>query len=279
MTDPLERWPLADRHDVRDELAAAYADDGRGYHDTLHLTEVLDRLDELAGAGTAFDATVARLAAWFHDAVYDGERDAEERSAVWAEQALEGTAYAAEVARLVRLTETHDPAPTTPPARRCATPTWRSWPPRATATTPTSPACAASTPTSATPTSPAAEPPCCRASPDASSCSTRPTGGGTGSPSPGGTSSGSSRLTTAGSPPAGASSRGRAAAGSPSPGWPRVTAAFVEASLSCAGAARHHAQAVSQVSPHSARSSPPSQAEVPTSGCQTLIEPVDEPVD
>jgi predicted metal-dependent HD superfamily phosphohydrolase len=111
MTDPLERWPLADRHDVRDEHAAAYADPGRGYHDTLHLTEVLDRLDELTGAGVSFDATLAALAAWFHDAVYDGERDAEERSAVWAEEALSGTAYAEEVARLVRLTETHDPGP------------------------------------------------------------------------------------------------------------------------------------------------------------------------
>ena len=109
MTHPLERWPLADRHDVRDALAAAYADPSRGYHDTRHLTEVLDRLDELAGAGVAFDPTVADLAAWFHDAVYDGERDAEERSAAWAEEALAGTPYAAEVARLVRLTETHDP--------------------------------------------------------------------------------------------------------------------------------------------------------------------------
>lgn len=111
MTDPLERWPLADRHDVRDELAAAYADPSRGYHDTRHLTEVLDRLDDLAAAGAAFDRVVAALAAWFHDAVYDGERDAEERSAVWAEEALAGTAYADEVARLVRLTETHDPVP------------------------------------------------------------------------------------------------------------------------------------------------------------------------
>ncbi len=109
MTDPLERWPLADL-DLRDALLAEYADPGRGYHDTLHLTEVLDRLDELSAAGVAFDATVAGLAAWFHDAVYDGERDAEERSAVWAEEALAGTPYAAEVARLVRLTETHDPA-------------------------------------------------------------------------------------------------------------------------------------------------------------------------
>jgi predicted metal-dependent HD superfamily phosphohydrolase len=111
MTDPLERWPLADRHDVRDALIAAYAEPSRGYHDTLHLTEVLDRLDELAAAGAGFDPSVAGLAAWFHDAVYDGERDAEERSAVWAEEALAGTAYAAEVARLVRLTETHDPGP------------------------------------------------------------------------------------------------------------------------------------------------------------------------
>jgi len=109
VTDPLERWPLADL-DLRDALLAEYADPGRGYHDTLHLTEVLDRLDELSAAGVGFDATVAALAAWFHDAVYDGERDAEERSAVWAEEALAGTPYADEVARLVRLTETHDPA-------------------------------------------------------------------------------------------------------------------------------------------------------------------------
>jgi predicted metal-dependent HD superfamily phosphohydrolase len=108
VTDPLERWPLADL-DLRDALLAEYADPGRGYHDTLHLTEVLDRLDELTAAGMAIDPTVAALAAWFHDAVYDGERDAEERSAVWAEEALAGTPYAAEVARLVRLTETHDP--------------------------------------------------------------------------------------------------------------------------------------------------------------------------
>jgi predicted metal-dependent HD superfamily phosphohydrolase len=109
MSDPLERWPLTGRHDLRDALLAAYADPGRGYHDTLHLTEVLDRLSELS-SGTPFDPTVVGLAAWFHDSVYDGERDAEERSAVWAEEALAGTPYAAEVARLVRLTETHDPA-------------------------------------------------------------------------------------------------------------------------------------------------------------------------
>ena len=93
-------------------MVAAYADPSRGYHDTRHLTEVLDRLDELAGNGAAYDATPVLLAAWFHDAVYDGERDAEERSAAWAEDALATAAPApivSEVARLVRLTETHTP--------------------------------------------------------------------------------------------------------------------------------------------------------------------------
>ena len=104
--------PYPDSPGVRDEVAAAYADPSRGYHDTRHLTEVLDRLDELAGNGAAYDATPVLLAAWFHDAVYDGERDAEERSAAWAEDALAAAAPAPvgrEVARLVRLTETHTP--------------------------------------------------------------------------------------------------------------------------------------------------------------------------
>jgi predicted metal-dependent HD superfamily phosphohydrolase len=110
--DPSDRWPLPDCPDVRDELVAAYADPSRGYHDTRHLSEVLDRLDELASNGAAYDATPVQLAAWFHDSVYDGERDAEERSAAWAEDALTAVAPApvvSEVVRLVRLTETHSP--------------------------------------------------------------------------------------------------------------------------------------------------------------------------
>ena len=110
--DLSDRWPLPDSAGLRDDLFAAYADASRGYHDTRHLTEVLTRLDELAEAGTAYDATPVLLAAWFHDAVYDGERDAEERSAAWAEDALTTLApspVVAEVARLVRLTETHQP--------------------------------------------------------------------------------------------------------------------------------------------------------------------------
>ena len=88
VTDLPARWPLVGDEAVRDDLLVAYADPARGYHDTRHLTEVLDRLDELADAGTSFDRVQVGLAAWFHDGVYDGQPDAEERSAVWAETAL-----------------------------------------------------------------------------------------------------------------------------------------------------------------------------------------------
>jgi predicted metal-dependent HD superfamily phosphohydrolase len=107
-----DRWPLAEGSEVRAALMEAYADPARGYHDALHLSEVLDRLDELSSAGVLFDDEPVRLAAWFHDAVYDGQPGAEERSAQWAASALAGLVSApvvVEVARLVRLTEEHAP--------------------------------------------------------------------------------------------------------------------------------------------------------------------------
>ena len=102
-----ERWPLPAATDTRDALLAAYADPARGYHDLRHLTEVLDRLDELP---PAYDRVPVVLAAWFHDAVHDGAAGEEERSARWALAALAGRPEAEEVARLVRLTEHHRPA-------------------------------------------------------------------------------------------------------------------------------------------------------------------------
>ena len=73
---------------------------------------MLRRLAELARHGVDYPQRPVLLAAWFHDAVYDGERDAEERSAAWAEHALRGLvpdAEVEEVVRLVRLTELHRP--------------------------------------------------------------------------------------------------------------------------------------------------------------------------
>ena len=100
-----DRWPLEDHVELRDALLVAW--DRDGYHDLLHLAEVLDRLDELGSEDV--DATTVALAAWFHDAVYEGADDDEERSAQWAESALPA-AYADEVARLVRMTVHHRPA-------------------------------------------------------------------------------------------------------------------------------------------------------------------------
>jgi predicted metal-dependent HD superfamily phosphohydrolase len=110
--DLVDRWPLPAGTDERDALLAAYADPARGYHDTRHLTEVLDRLDELADAGEPFDRRTVALAAWFHDGVHDGAPDDEERSAAWAEDALRGLVpddVVADVARLVRMTAEHRP--------------------------------------------------------------------------------------------------------------------------------------------------------------------------
>ena len=67
-------------------------------------------------ADRAADPDAVRLAAWFHDAVYDPQRmDNEEASALLAEAVLPGLdvppVRVAEVARLVRLTASHDPIP------------------------------------------------------------------------------------------------------------------------------------------------------------------------
>ncbi len=108
--DLTQRWPLPGAAAVRDALLEAYGEDRRGYHDLRHLAEVLDRLDELEANRESFERVPVRLAAWFHDAVYDARPEAEERSARWAAESLAGVvdvAVAEEVQRLVRLTADH----------------------------------------------------------------------------------------------------------------------------------------------------------------------------
>ncbi|MFT3876250.1 MAG: DUF4031 domain-containing protein [Propioniciclava sp.] len=96
---------------LRDDLLARWSEPHRRYHDLRHLASCLMALAAL----DVDDDPVVQLAAWFHDAVYTGRAgEDEEASAVLAEQRLDGLlpdADVAEVARLVRLTATHDPAP------------------------------------------------------------------------------------------------------------------------------------------------------------------------
>jgi predicted metal-dependent HD superfamily phosphohydrolase len=96
------------------DLVRRYGDPSRRYHDLRHLTTVLDAVDALSGE--AADPRLVRLAAWYHDAVYDVDRDDnEERSAALAERSLSAAglspAEVAEVSRLVLLTATHAPRP------------------------------------------------------------------------------------------------------------------------------------------------------------------------
>ena len=95
------------------DLLARYDEPHRRYHDRRHLADVLAALSRLT-AGQAVPVEVV-CAAWLHDAVHDGRDDDEQRSAVLATQVLHDLDVAPhvvdEVARLVRLTLTHDPAP------------------------------------------------------------------------------------------------------------------------------------------------------------------------
>ena len=95
-------------------LLARWGEPHRHYHDVEHLTEVLAAVDELAPGGSDADLDVVRLAAWFHDAIYEGRPgDDEERSAALAGDVLGGLGVepdrAARVAHLVRMTLHHDP--------------------------------------------------------------------------------------------------------------------------------------------------------------------------
>ncbi|MFB4271864.1 metal-dependent phosphohydrolase [Nonomuraea sp. GTA35] len=97
------------------ELIARWAEPHRRYHTLSHLAAVLTAIDQLGDqlGDEAGDLAAVRLAAWFHDAVYDGRAGwDEERSAQLAQSRLPRCGVppgrVAEVARLVRLTAAHD---------------------------------------------------------------------------------------------------------------------------------------------------------------------------
>ena len=100
----------------RTEWAAvveAWSAPHRRYHDLSHLAAVLGIVGELAAE--AADPDAVRLAAWYHDVVYDPRRDDNEQvSAERARAGLRGLvdqSRVAEVERLVLLTARHDPQP------------------------------------------------------------------------------------------------------------------------------------------------------------------------
>ena len=108
-----ESWSalLPGHEAIGSELVERWTESHRHYHDVRHLHQVLQALDQL---GADPDDRLLRLAAWFHDAVYQGTPDDEEHSAQLAERMLARVlppAQVDEVARLVRLTRTHDPHP------------------------------------------------------------------------------------------------------------------------------------------------------------------------
>jgi len=86
-----------------EDLLSRWGQAHRAYHTPVHLYECLGRIAEL----TPTPREEVLLAAWFHDAVYDGVAGQdEERSAALARERLGGS-LGREVARLVRLTIDH----------------------------------------------------------------------------------------------------------------------------------------------------------------------------
>jgi predicted metal-dependent HD superfamily phosphohydrolase len=120
----LERWRAACRgagatapgpaiDAVEGSLRRRWSEPHRHYHDVAHLTAVLDVIDAHAHAARVPDRV--RLAAWWHDAVYDPRAtgDANERaSAELAGRVLGALGVPTnEIVRLVLVTAGHDPAP------------------------------------------------------------------------------------------------------------------------------------------------------------------------
>jgi predicted metal-dependent HD superfamily phosphohydrolase len=114
-TELMARWnaTLPHQPELAKDLIARYNEPHRHYHTTEHLLQVLRMIDQLADDHDLF---LVRLAAWYHDAVYAipaGQVSSEEASARLALRQLSLVGLEQEdlnqIARLVRLTETHLP--------------------------------------------------------------------------------------------------------------------------------------------------------------------------
>jgi predicted metal-dependent HD superfamily phosphohydrolase len=99
------------------DLLARWTEPSRRYHTTTHLVEMFGAIEELEDAGEINDrqGALARLAAWFHDAIYDpvarpGSNEAD--SAVLARDTLRQLSFSDDdidaIVRLIQLTARHD---------------------------------------------------------------------------------------------------------------------------------------------------------------------------
>ena len=104
----LERWKATWRglgvdgdEPLYRSLIERYAEPHRSYHTTQHLDECFARLDE--STDRAIHPFEVELALWFHDAVYDTRsQENEERSASWAESAIQSAGLSAVCASRIR---------------------------------------------------------------------------------------------------------------------------------------------------------------------------------
>lgn len=114
----LARWDglLPGEPELGRDLLARWSEPHRAYHDRAHLLAMLNALDTLTGSNEKDPAHRAiYLAAWYHDAVYNGrpsdERDSAALAAAQLPEAGLDLAEIDEVVRMVELTIEHRPGP------------------------------------------------------------------------------------------------------------------------------------------------------------------------
>ncbi len=96
------------------DLVAHYEGDGRYYHNLRHIQNVLETIESVRHY--ADDMAAIKLAAWFHDVIYDVQRnDNETQSAIYAANVLHelgiDAATIAKVSRMIRATKHNSGCP------------------------------------------------------------------------------------------------------------------------------------------------------------------------
>ncbi|UYQ78117.1 DUF4031 domain-containing protein [Glutamicibacter sp. JL.03c] len=108
------RWArtLPAEPELGKELLGLWSQEHRYYHDRVHLLSVLEAVDRLGEKASAEELMLIQLAAWFHDAVYQGTSEDEFKSAVLARERLDSVLSAravSTVSDLILLTAGHNP--------------------------------------------------------------------------------------------------------------------------------------------------------------------------